>query len=146
MPAQAKFPASPGFPADHPQLYFDGKCPLCCAAVRFLIRHDSGRELRYGSLQGVSGQQLLQARGIGQSPGSSFLFLDQGRLYTASDAVLRVCRYLDGPWTLAWGLRRIPRPLRDGVYRLVARYRYRWFGRMDCCWLPDPALQALFLN
>ena len=133
-------------PQDHPQLYFDGQCALCCAAVRFLIRHDRDRKLRYGSLQGQSGRQLLEARGLEPIPGSSLLLLDGGRLYSASDAVLRVCRFLDGAWPLAQGLRWIPRPLRDGIYRLVAHNRYRWFGRLESCWLPDPALEELFLK
>lgn len=146
MPVNDKITMSQG-PADRPQLYFDGECPLCCGAVRFLIRHDRRRQLRYGSLQGISGRKLLKNRGLGPGPGSSILLLDQDRLYTTSEALLRVCRYLDGAWPLlARVLRLIPRPLRDRVYRLVARYRYRWFGRLDRCWLPDPDLKALFLN
>lgn len=74
------------------------------------------------------------------------LFLEEGQYYTESDAALRVARYLDGGWKVLSWLHLFPRFLRNAVYRVVARTRYRVFGRRDTCMIPTPALKARFLD
>ncbi len=74
----------------------------------------------------------------------TIVLLEAGQVYTRSDAALRIARHLRG-WQWAWALRVIPRTLRDGVYKLVARNRYGWFGKRDSCRIPTPELKSLFL-
>ncbi|WP_035560577.1 thiol-disulfide oxidoreductase DCC family protein [Hymenobacter sp. IS2118] len=130
-------------------IFFDGVCNLCNGFVQFVIRHDPTCRFRFAALQSEAGQRLLAAQGLASAAlaaaPESVLLLSGGRLYSHSTAVLRIARALGGAWRLAglgWVL---PRPWRDALYRVVARNRYRWFGRQESCWLPTPELKARFL-
>jgi len=74
------------------------------------------------------------------------VLVEEGRVFTRSTAALRIARRLPFPWPLVAALLAVPRPLRDGVYSLAARYRYRWFGKLDRCMMPSPALRSRFLD
>ncbi|MBG8555291.1 thiol-disulfide oxidoreductase DCC family protein [Hymenobacter guriensis] len=130
-------------------ILFDGVCNLCNGFVQFIIRHDAAGYFRFAALQSAEGQALLAAHGISlpalSDPDSVVLVAD-GQAYQHSTAVLRIARRLGGIWpVLAIGLL-VPRAWRDAAYRLVARNRYRWFGRQEACLLPTPALKSRFLG
>ena len=132
-------------------ILFDGVCNLCHGFVQFVIRHDAAGRFEFAALQSEAARTRLAGLGAPlPAPGTdpdSVLLLDGGRLYSHSEAVLRIAGQLGGGWTLlaapGWLL---PARLRDGLYRFVARNRYRWFGRQQECWLPTPALRARFLS
>ena len=129
-----------------PVLFFDGVCNLCNGAVQFVIRHDKRGNVRFASLQSSAGAEAAAdvRWQFGRVPDSIILF-DEGQYFTESDAALRVARHLDGAWAgLRW-LKIFPRGLRDFVYRLMARNRYRWFGKKDACMIPTPELKSRFL-
>ena len=128
----------------HPILFFDGVCGLCNRFVDLLLKADSRDRFRYAPLQGVTAQRTLGLQDRAGDP-QSFVFYEKDRLYEQSDAVLLAVGRLDGVWRLAALLFVFPRPLRDLVYRYVARNRYRWFGRRDACRLPTPEEQERFL-
>ena len=117
---------------------FDAHCLLCSGSVQFLLRHDNHRRLQFATIQSDIGSRLLEQAGISAIQPDSFVLVDDWRTWTETAAVLRVAHALGGPWRLAWIAWLIPYPLRDAVYRWVARNRYRWFGRRDVCFLPDP--------
>ncbi|SNR38990.1 MULTISPECIES: thiol-disulfide oxidoreductase DCC family protein [Hymenobacter] len=128
-------------------ILFDGVCNLCNGFVQFVIEHDAAGRFRFAALQSEKGKALLQAHGIQPvaEPGTVVLVQD-GKAYTHSAAALGVLRGLGGYWAAAATvLLLLPRPIRDAAYRLVARNRYRWFGRQESCWLPTPELAARFL-
>jgi predicted DCC family thiol-disulfide oxidoreductase YuxK len=137
--------------AEHPVVLFDGVCNLCNAAVLFAIDRDPSARLRFVSLQSDPGRALLGGLGY-QPPQSeegdpeSIVLVDEGRVFARSAAVLRIARYLSGPWWLLSALIVVPGPLRDLVYRWVAAHRYRWFGRSDECRVPTPELRARFIE
>lgn len=129
-------------------ILFDGVCNLCNGFVQFVIRHDAAGRFRFAALQSAAGQALLAAAGYsppGPAGPESVVLLAGGRLYSHSAAVLRIAGLLGGFWRVAAVGWLLPRPWRDGLYRFVARHRYRWFGRQESCWLPTPALRARFL-
>lgn len=130
----------------HPILLFDGVCNLCNGSVQFVIRCDPGARIRFASLQSKVGQRYLDRLRIDRQALDSLILIEGDRWSRESDAVLRIARYLKGPWTALAILRLIPRPLRDRLYRLIARNRYRWFGKRESCWLPTPELRARFLD
>ena len=136
-------------PATPDTILFDGVCNLCNGFVQFVIRHDPAGRFRFAALQSEAGQALLAAQGVAPATllaePDSVLLLSQGRLYSHSSAVLRIARGLGGVWRLAAVGEVLPRAWRDALYRLVARNRYRWFGRQESCMLPTPALKARFL-
>ena len=129
-----------------PVIVFDGVCALCNGWVRFLLRHDRRQRYRFAAMQGEHGRRLLSANGLDPDDPMSFLLIENGRAWTGTDAIARVLSGLGGVWRLAAALRWLPRALRDPLYRLVARNRYRWFGRYEHCLLPMAEQRARFLD
>jgi predicted DCC family thiol-disulfide oxidoreductase YuxK len=134
----------------HPVVLFDGVCNLCNGTVQFVIKRDPRAIFRFGALQSGAGSGLV-TRAIGRSlpaasPIDTILLIERDRLYARSTAVLRIVRKLRFPWPLLFGLVIIPRPIRDSVYDLIARRRYRWFGRQEICMVPTPDLRARFIR
>lgn len=127
-------------------ILFDGVCNLCNSTVHFLIRQDRHARLRFASLQSPIGQQLLADGGLPASQHSTFILIAHGRYHSRSGAALRTLHILGWPWRLAYALIIIPPFIRDGIYRLIARYRYRIFGRRHSCMIPSPELQSRFLS
>jgi len=125
---------------------FDGVCNLCNGFVQFVISHDPRARFQFAALQSEVGQALLAQLGhrVAITP-ETVMLLENGRLYTHSTAALRIARGLGWPWRGFSAALVLPRFLRDAAYRLVARHRYKWFGRQESCWLPTPELKARFL-
>jgi predicted DCC family thiol-disulfide oxidoreductase YuxK len=134
----------PAASRDGPVIVFDGVCVLCNGWVRFLLRRDRGR-YRFAPMQSSAGRALLVAHGLDADDPSSFLLLEQGRAFTDSDAIVRVLAGLGGAWKLAALLAWVPRAVRDPLYRLMARNRYRWFGTTSCT-IPSESQRTRFLQ
>jgi len=117
---------------------FDALCPLCSANARFILKRDRARRFRLASVQSDAGRALYRRFSLDPDDPQTMLVVDGDRLHRDSDAVLAIARGLGAPWSTAGVLRLVPRPLRDAAYRLVARNRYRLFGRRETCWLPAP--------
>ena len=130
--------AVPAFPDEHPLIVFDGDCVLCSANARFVLRHDRRGAFRLTTAQGPLGQALYRHFGLSTCDYETMLVLEEGRLLTDSEAALAIARGLGWPWRAAGAFRLVPRSLRDGVYRLVARNRFRLFGRRPSCFVPAP--------
>jgi predicted DCC family thiol-disulfide oxidoreductase YuxK len=128
-----------------PLILFDGVCNLCNASVLFVIDRDPSARFAFAPLQSAAAQRLLAERGHRSADLSSVLLVEGDHVYERSTAALRVARHLSGAWPLLYAFIVVPRPLRDAVYRVVARNRYRWFGREDACRVPTPELRARFL-
>ena len=126
-------------------ILFDGVCNLCNTLVQFVIRHDAAGQFRFASLQSDSGQTLLTQHGLRTSNFDTFVYIRNGAAYTQSTAGLLVLRDLGGGWQLLYPLIIVPRFIRDAVYKLIARNRYRFFGRQDACMIPTPELKSRFL-
>ncbi|MEO7014744.1 MAG: thiol-disulfide oxidoreductase DCC family protein [Dokdonella sp.] len=125
---------------------FDAHCLLCSGSVQLLLRHDTHRRLRFATIQSDIGRNLLERAGVDAIQPDSFVLVDGQKTWTETAAVLRVAHALGWPWRLAWITWLIPYPLRDAVYRWIARNRYRWFGRRDVCFLPDPEDADRFIH
>ena len=128
-------------------LFYDGHCGLCHRAVRFVLHRDrSGTAFRFAPLQGATFQALVPARSRTAVPDSIAVVAADGALLVRSDACVYVLRRLPGAWKAAAALlAAIPRPLRDALYNLVARSRYRIFGRReDLCPVAAPDESARF--
>ena len=115
---------------------YDGHCHLCSGWVRFFERHRVQPPFLLTPMQSPAGRDLLTQYGIDPDDPSTFLVLDRGRPFTASDAVIHVIAAVGGAWRLVQAAHLIPRAWRDAMYRVLARNRYRWFGRRETCYLP----------
>ena len=130
--------------AEGPVVFYDGDCGLCDRSVKALIRLDKAHKLRYSTLQGETATKLM-GEPQGPSEGWAIKLLDAQGLHDGSTAALRSAAHAGGIGKLGAALLIVPRFIRDGVYRWVAKNRYRWFGKVDACMLPSPALRQRFL-
>lgn len=128
-----------------PVILFDGVCNFCNGAVNFVIKKDKHKTIRFAALQSETGKTLLHQFGLPENDLRSFLLIENGKLYNRSTAVLRVCRHLKGLWPLCYGFIIVPAFIRNAVYDLVARNRYKWFGQKEECMIPTPDIKARFL-
>ncbi len=126
-------------------VFYDGNCGLCDATVSWALAWDGEGRLRFATLQGVEAERVFGPL-AGRGGPDSILVTQAGRTLDRSSAVIAICVELGGLWRLAIGLRLLPRPLRDAAYAVVARWRYRIFGRLETCRLPSPAERARFID
>lgn len=126
-------------------MFFDGVCNLCNGFVQFVVRRDPEGQFRLAALQSEAARERLGTTLVPGATPETVLLWDDGRLYHRSTAVLRIARRLRAPWPLLAVLRVIPRPIRDWAYDLIARRRYRWFGKHDSCMVPTPDIARRFL-
>lgn len=158
-----------------PILFFDGVCNLCNGAVQFIIRRDAHGRVRFAPLQSAAARSFLQSHAqsaelaptedlgasseagaraeaadgeatVSEAGLASVICWDAGRIYTKSDAVLHLARYLRQPWPLFSVFRVLPRGLRNALYDIVAKRRYQWFGRRTTCMVPTANLRSRFLE
>lgn len=139
-------PADPTPPVPDHILLFDGACSLCAGTVRFVTPRDPAGRVRFAPLQSDAARRILAAAGAPPNLPDSVVLVERGRVYTRSDAVLRLARLLRFPWPLLWGLVVVPRPVRDWVYDFVARRRHRWLGKRGACVEPTAELRQRFLE
>jgi len=119
-------------------ILFDGVCNLCNGFVRFFVKRDPCKNLSFAPLQSTTGQRILVERGLSKDHLASIVFVEGGHAHLNSTAVLRACKYLRFPWPTMKILLLIPRFLRNWIYRWIAKHRYRWFGKLDDCPVPQP--------
>lgn len=124
---------------------FDGVCNFCNYWVRFIMKHDKQKRFLFGTLQGTTATALLTAYGKDSLIPDSVVLIEKGKCYTQSTAVLRICKQLDGWPKIFYLLIIIPAPIRNTVYRWIAKNRYRWFGKMEQCMVPDASEQSRFV-
>jgi predicted DCC family thiol-disulfide oxidoreductase YuxK len=127
-------------------VFFDGVCNLCNSTVQFLLNIDKHQRLKFGSLQGETAKKILPAYQMYPEKLTSIIFIHNDKSYTESTAVLEIFRVIGGPWKALYMFKIIPGFIRNGIYRIVARYRYKWFGKKDQCMVPNPALKNRFFD
>jgi predicted DCC family thiol-disulfide oxidoreductase YuxK len=137
---------------ENPIILYDGVCGLCNRLVQFLLKHDKHARLRFASLQSDFAAKVLQRHDIDPKDLDTLHVIENyeqpnEQVLQRSDAILRAGRELGSFWSAsAAAAKVVPRPLRDVVYRFVARTRYRVFGKYDTCMLPDPNQRSRFLD
>jgi predicted DCC family thiol-disulfide oxidoreductase YuxK len=135
-----------------PILLYDGVCGLCNRLVQFILHRDRHAIFRFASLQSPLAARILVRHGADPADlDTVYVVLNHDQsdesLLARSDAVVFILKQLGGVWrTFAFLSQRVPRLVRDWAYRLVARHRYRIFGRYDTCPLPTEATRARFLD
>lgn len=121
---------------EHGLILFDGVCVLCSRGCRFVSRRDKIMHFRYLPMQSPEGRRIAASLDIDPDQPNTFAYIANGMASQKSDAAIRILQELPG-WRWTAALRLIPRAIRDAVYDLIARNRYRWFGRYDHCLLPN---------
>jgi predicted DCC family thiol-disulfide oxidoreductase YuxK len=131
----------------HPNIIlFDGVCNLCNGTVKFILRNDRKAVFKFAPLQSPIIQQLLKKHGLLNNTADTFVYFKEGVACIKSKAVLEVLKTLGWPWKAGYLFIIIPRPVRDFIYDLIARSRYRIFGKMDSCMVPLPEYKSRFIE
>lgn len=124
---------------------FDAECVLCSANASFILSHDKHQKFYLASMQGDVGAHLFRRHGIDPDDPTTILVIDGAKVRKDSDAVLSIYEGLGFPWYVVAIFRIIPAVLRDPVYRLIARNRYRIFGKRKTCWIAPEHLRSRML-
>lgn len=132
-----------------PIVLYDGVCGLCNRLVQFLLKHDRNDRLQFASLQSDFAAQVLQRHMADpRDLDTVYVVIDheqpRERVLARSDAILALGQQLGGIWILAGMGKVFPGFLRDGLYNLVARNRYRVFGKHDSCMMPEGRYRRKF--
>jgi predicted DCC family thiol-disulfide oxidoreductase YuxK len=135
----------------NPIVLYDGVCGLCNRLTQFLLKRDHRDRLRFASLQSDFAAVILERHGKNsQDLDTVYVVQDYGeaneRLLGRSDAILSLGRELGGIWSVAAWAKALPRFFRDWIYNLVARNRYRVFGKYDSCMMPEAKHRGKFLD
>ena len=125
-------------------ILYDGVCNLCNAAVRFVVARDQKDYFRFAPLQSDAGRTLAAEYNL-TTDLSTFFLIEGGKAYERSLAWLEIMRRLGRPWSAFYFLKVVPESIRDWVYDLIRRNRYRWFGRQDSCPVPKAEWRWKFL-
>ena len=129
---------------EHPIIFFDGVCGMCNGFVDMIIRADTGGVFRFAAIQGETAKEILPTLPQNTSDWS-MVYVDDRGIHDQSDASLEVYRRLGGFWKILSLAQIIPQVIRTPVYRVIARNRYRWFGRRDSCRIPSESEKERFL-
>jgi predicted DCC family thiol-disulfide oxidoreductase YuxK len=123
-----------------PVVLFDGECNFCDSSVRFIIKKDTRKLFYFASLQSEAGQKLLEKYGVPIDI-DSIVLIENEKAYVKSTAAIRICRHLGRGWKLLYIFSIIPGPIRNAVYDVIAKNRYKWFGKKDHCEIPPVGIQ-----
>ncbi|HXD31998.1 MAG TPA: DCC1-like thiol-disulfide oxidoreductase family protein [Pyrinomonadaceae bacterium] len=135
----------------NPIVLYDGVCGLCNRLVQFLLKHDRRDRLRYASLQSDFASSILTRQGANPHDlDTVYVVVNHNqpgeKLLARSDAILALGKELGGIWSMAVAGKVLPRVVRDGMYKLVARNRYRVFGKHESCMMPEGRYRWKFLD
>ena len=130
---------------------YDGVCGLCNGLVQFVLPRDRAGRFRFAALQTAAAREILARHGRDpRALDTMYVAVPDGaggeRLLEKSRAVLHVLRALGAPWSASALVARLPTPVLDAAYRVVARHRYRLFGRTETCLLPRPEWRDRFID
>ncbi len=127
-------------------ILFDGVCKICSRWIPFAHKRDREGKLLFASLQSASGQAILEACGMPTDDFDTMVFIEEGRAYYRSTAVLKIVKYFRMPWPVLGIGWLIPRILRDFLYNMVAGNRYKIFGKEESCRIPSEELKKRILD
>ena len=114
-------------------ILFDGICNLCNASVRFILKHDNKNKFLFASLQSDAAHKLLLHFNYNNAKMMSIVLIDDNKVYDKSTAILKIGEKLGSPWRLFYFFIILPKGFRDFVYNIIAKNRYRWFGKKESC-------------
>lgn len=128
-----------------PLILFDGMCNLCSSSVQFIIKRDKKKQFYFTSIQSHLGQQIIQYFQLDFTKAESVLLLEKNNIFIESTAALKIANQLSGFWSILYSFIIIPSFIRNSIYQLIARNRYKWFGKKESCWIPTKEIISRFL-
>lgn len=130
--------------SDNAIVLFDGVCNFCNASINFIIKRDKKGYFKFAPLQSEIAQNLVGDKTLPMP--ESVILIENDKTYDRSSAALRIAKKLDGLWPVLYIFILLPKPIRDWVYNLIGRNRYKWFGKTEACMIPTPEVRSRFLE
>jgi predicted DCC family thiol-disulfide oxidoreductase YuxK len=127
-------------------ILFDGFCNLCSGVVKFIIKNDKKNVFKFAPLQSEKGQILLKKFDLSTQTFDSFVYIQNGKFYTKSTAALKVCQKLGSFWQFLYIFMIVPNFIRNFAYTMIAKNRYKWFGKSESCLMPTAEIKEKFLK
>lgn len=130
----------------HPVILFDGVCNFCNGIVDFIIKRDREKKFKFAALQSNAGRELFRKFNIKPDDLDTLILIENGRYYERSNAVLKIVKGLEGIWKFFYIFIILPSFIRNFFYNIIAKRRYKWFGRRDECRVPKEEERERFLE
>jgi predicted DCC family thiol-disulfide oxidoreductase YuxK len=130
----------------HKVILFDGVCNLCNSFVNFVIRNDKKEVFKFAPIQSDFGEIALKKHRINSKDTDSIILIDDDNYYIKSSAALYIAKELSGAYPLLFCFMIVPKFIRNWIYDLVAKNRYKWFGKKVSCMIPTPELKDKFYS
>jgi predicted DCC family thiol-disulfide oxidoreductase YuxK len=130
---------------NHPVLLFDGVCNFCNRWINFIIRKDKKKKFRFAALQSKAGKQLLKNSELDEAP-NSVVLLFKGKVYVKSAAALQVFYHIGGVYAMLFAFIIFPTYVRDFYYDIIAKNRYKWWGKKESCMIPTQEIRDRFIE
>ncbi|MGV6846492.1 MAG: thiol-disulfide oxidoreductase DCC family protein [Lutibacter sp.] len=124
---------------------FDGVCNLCNTSVNFIIKHDSQNYFLFASLQSDAAKEILLQFNLKNLDLKSILLIENNQIFDQSTAALRIAKKLNFAYNLLYVFIIVPKPLRNFIYGIIAKNRYKWFGKKESCMIPTKELKDKFI-
>ena len=147
LPSKAPLPTSPQqggggcLPPSH-LILFDGFCHLCSKTVQFILKHDKKGIFYFAPLQSETTKEIC----ADSTDVDSVVYVEYGQIFIRSEAILKICIKLGFPWNILAVGKILPIRWRDKIYDMIAKKRYKWFGKRDSCMMPEEKYKKRFLN
>ena len=126
-------------------ILFDGVCNFCNSSVNFIIKHDTKKHFLFASLQSDVAKEILLQLDKKKLIEDSIVLIQDGKLYQKSTAALKISRKLNGLYPIIYAFTIVPLFIRDGLYDIIAKNRYKWFGKKDSCMIPSTKIKNRFI-
>lgn len=131
---------------DNKILLFDGDCALCNKLVLFVLKNDKSQIIKFASLQSAVGQIFLKKYQLSTNDFSSFVYIKNNKAYVKSTAALHLFKDMKGLWSGLFCFIVVPKSIRDFIYNIIAKNRFKWFGKANSCIIPNIETKNRFLN
>lgn len=130
----------------NPVILFDGVCNLCNGSILFILNRDPSGIFRFAPLQSETGKDLLSKFDLPNDKLDSIILVENNEYYLRSTAALKILQRLGALWKIVYVFMLVPRPVRDYIYDIVARNRYKWYGKRAECMIPSSDIESRFLE
>ena len=127
-------------------ILFDGVCNLCSKSVNFIIKYDKADHFRFASIQSKEGKKIIKKYLIDINKNDSIVLIANERISYRSNAVFTILFYLKTIWRILLIFSVLPSPIRDLFYKVIAKSRYKVFGKNYICMMPNEDIKSKFLS
>lgn len=125
-------------------ILFDGVCNFCNFWVNFIIDHDKQNIFKFAAFQSERGSELLEKFNLPKDDFDSFILISQNKVYKKSSAAFTIAKNLSGWPKIFAPLNFLPKALTDLIYDLIAKNRYKFFGKKEACRIPTKEEKSKF--